>query len=186
MHDVTERLAGGFVTTEDAALEGEFEALLVGCSTLAFRIAYSVLRNRQDAEDTAQDAFARAHRSFRQLRDRDAFRSWLVRMVWRMALDRRRAEKRRALRDTLHGTLDHGRHQDDAAEDMLAQERKVAMWQAIDALPERLRRVLVLASIEEHDLGEVAKLMDLPIGTVKSRLFAARQRLKEQLQWLKT
>jgi len=82
MLERTNRLAGGYMGVDDE-LAGEFDARLAECSTLAFRVAFSVLRHREDAEDVAQEAFARAHRSFRQLRDRDRFRSWLVRMVWR-------------------------------------------------------------------------------------------------------
>ena len=57
------------------------------------------------------------------------------------------------------------------------------MWKAIDALPIKLRMVLILASIEGHEVKDVACLLGIPKGTVKSRLFMARQRLKEQLQW---
>ena len=85
--------------TVDQALAHEFEARLVESSTLAVRVAYSVLRNREDAEDVAQEAFAKAYRSFSQLRDRDRFRAWLVRMTWRMALDRQRTNRRRAARE---------------------------------------------------------------------------------------
>src|SRR5688500_15351951 len=77
----------------------EFEVRLVESSTLAVRVAYSVLRNREDAEDVAQEAFAKAYRSFSQLRDRERFRAWLVRMTWRMALDRQRANRRRVARE---------------------------------------------------------------------------------------
>src|SRR5262249_50873937 len=83
----------------DQELEREFEARLTESSTLAFRVAYSVLRQRQDAEDVAQEAFAKAYRSFRQLRNRERFRAWLVRMAWRLALDRRRGDRRRAVRE---------------------------------------------------------------------------------------
>src|SRR5215211_5447930 len=93
------RFAGELLSV-DEQLEQEFEARLVESSTLAFRVAYSVLRHREDAEDVAQDAFARAYRRFRQLRDRDRFRSWLVRMTWRLALDRRRGDRRRTTRET--------------------------------------------------------------------------------------
>jgi RNA polymerase sigma-70 factor (ECF subfamily) len=60
------------------------------------------------------------------------------------------------------------------------------LWQAIDALPEKLRSVVLLATIEGHDLASVARLLGIPEGTVKSRLFVARQRIKEHLQWLNT
>lgn len=58
------------------------------------------------------------------------------------------------------------------------------LWTAIDALPDKLRVVVVLSTIEGHDIREVARLLNLPDGTVKSRLFLARQPLKEQLQWM--
>ena len=60
---------------------------------------YGVLRHRQDAEDVAQEAFAKAYRSFNQLRDRDRFRAWLVRMTWRLAIDRWRSDRRRSARE---------------------------------------------------------------------------------------
>ena len=93
MHERADRLAGSFVGV-DRQLEQEFEARLVESSTLAFRVAYGVLRHRQDAEDVAQEAFVKAYRSFRQLRDRDRFRAWLVRMTWRLAIDRQRNDRR--------------------------------------------------------------------------------------------
>src|SRR6267143_4256750 len=98
MHECADRLAGHFVSV-DHQLEQEFEARLVESSTLAFRVAYGVLRHRQDAEDVAQEAFVKAYRSFNQLRDRERFRAWLVRMTWRLALDHQRAQRRRAARD---------------------------------------------------------------------------------------
>jgi len=181
MTEFADRLAGPLVSAEDA-LAREFEARLADSSTLAFRVAYSVLRHRQDAEDVAQEAFAKAYRSFRQLRDRDRFRAWLVRMTWRMALDRQRSNRRRLIREQ---TLELGRAQttNDA---VVAQERAEQLWRAIDALPEKLRLVIVLAGIQEHDIREVAVLLDVPDGTVKSRLFLARKQLKERLSWMVT
>jgi RNA polymerase sigma-70 factor (ECF subfamily) len=178
MHDRVDGLTGGFVGV-DAELDREFEIRLVESSTLAFRIAYSVLRNREDAEDTAQDAFAKAYRNFRQLRDRDRFRAWLARMTWRLAIDRYRSRVRRQTTETAATENAPG----STAPVDLARERADEVWQAIDALPEKLRIVLILASIEGHQVAEVAALLQIPKGTVKSRLFAARQRLKEQLQW---
>jgi RNA polymerase sigma-70 factor (ECF subfamily) len=58
------------------------------------------------------------------------------------------------------------------------------LWNAIDALSEKLRVVVVLAGIEGHDIREVAALLELPEGTVKSRLFLARQQLKDALSWM--
>jgi RNA polymerase sigma-70 factor (ECF subfamily) len=179
MHELADRLAGNSIGV-DQELDREFEVRLVESSTLAFRVAYSVLRHREDAEDVAQEAFAKAYRRFRQLRDRDRFRAWLVRMTWRLALDRQRSDRRRVVREMQH----HAPVQlaATAVDDMLSRERAERLWQAIDRLPEKLRIVVVLANIEEHDVAEVARLTRLPDGTVKSRLFLARQRLKELLQ----
>jgi RNA polymerase sigma-70 factor (ECF subfamily) len=200
MHDYTARLAASLVTA-DQEIEREFEARLIESSTLAFRVAYGVLRNRQDAEDVAQEAFAKAYRRFRELRDRERFRAWLVRMTWRLALDRQRSDRRRLAREgaaagpkgpALRGTEYRPGQSAECRpgpfgpggvlEDLQARERAERLWAAIDALPEKLRVAIVLANIEEHDLGEVARLLGLPEGTVKSRLFLARQRLKELLR----
>jgi RNA polymerase sigma-70 factor (ECF subfamily) len=197
MHERTARLAGLVTVSSsptpsaqvaDADLEREFEARLVESSTLAFRVAYSVLRRREDAEEVAQEAFAKAYRSFRQLRDRDRFRAWLVRMTWRTALDRQRATRRRARReqqvwfDGAAGTSDAGSA--DLQLRLEANERAEHLWRAIDALSEKLRVVLVLAGIQGHDIKEVAALLELPEGTVKSRLFDARRQLKDALSWM--
>jgi RNA polymerase sigma-70 factor (ECF subfamily) len=179
MHGFADRLAGGNVAVNDAALEREFEARLVESSTLAFRVAYGVLRHRQDAEDVAQEAFVKAYRSFNQLRDRERFRAWLVRMTWRLALDRQRGDRRRLARETVTQETAAA----DTSDEVIARERAALLWTAIDRLPDKLRIVIVLAGIEGHDTNEVARLLDVPQGTVKSRLFLARQRLKEQLQW---
>jgi RNA polymerase sigma-70 factor (ECF subfamily) len=186
MHEVADRLAGRVVSV-DQELEQEFEARLVESSTLAFRVAYGVLRQRQDAEDVAQEAFVKAYRRFSDLRDRERFRAWLVRMTWRLALDRQRGDRRRAARESnaAQSTNPGGRRYEPPAalEDLAARQRADRLWAAIDALPDKLRVVVVLSNIEGHDIREVARLLGLPEGTVKSRLFVARQRLKEQLQW---
>lgn len=161
----------------EETLEREFSERLRESSTLAFRVAYGVLRHREDAEDVAQEAFVRAHRSFAQLRDREAFRAWLVRTTWRLALDRIRSEKRRAARDLPAETT----AAPTAEELAVATERSRSLWQAIDALPEKLRITIVLAAIEGHGITEVAELLQVPAGTVKSRLFLARQQLAEIL-----
>src|SRR5262249_28139519 len=185
MHEDVAQLAGAFVTTDHTA-DQEFETRLVESSTLAFRVAYSVLRHRQDAEDVAQEAFVKAYRSFSQLRDRERFRAWLVRMTWRLALDRRRGDRRRGARGADAAAARDASSAGTVADDLVERERAAHLWNAIDALPEKLRVAIVLANIEGHDIGEVARLLALPEGTVKSRLFVARQRLKEHLQWMRT
>jgi len=85
---------------ERSGTRTEFEARLAECGPLAYRIAQGVLRNAADAEDVAQEALLKAFRSFHRLRDPQKFRAWLVRIAFRMALDRRRSAKRREMRET--------------------------------------------------------------------------------------
>jgi RNA polymerase sigma-70 factor (ECF subfamily) len=106
-------------------------------------------------------------------------------MTWRLAIDRCRAAHRRqqvelAANDAGGATT---AETVEAVEAVETREREELLWKAIDTLPHKLRMVLVLASIEGHEVKDVASLLGIPKGTVKSRLFAARQRLKEQLQW---
>jgi RNA polymerase sigma-70 factor, ECF subfamily len=162
------------VLAVDDDLDGEFEMRLRESSTLAFRVAYAVLRHREDAEDIAQEAFAKAYRNFSQLRERTKFRGWLVRLTWRLALDRRRSDRRRATREGVHRSF--------APPETGAVEHTYALWEAIDALPDHLRLVVVLSGIEGHNVTEVAQLIGVAPGTVKSRMSAARTRLRERLQ----
>ena len=163
----------------DASWEREFEARLADSSALAFRVALGVLHNREDAEDVAQEAFVRAYRSFRRLRDREQFRGWLARIAWRLALDRRRGTERRERRELAACDPPSAPSVEDLAVSRQFQER---LERAMDELPEKLRMVLVLAGVEGYDTRETAKLLTLPEGTVKSRLHAARKQLAEKLR----
>ena len=170
--------AASETTSEDAR---EFEQRLADCSALAFRVALGVLRNRADAEDVAQEAFLKAYRNFHRLRDRERFRAWLARITWRLALDRQRAAGRRERREL----ASPGPVPAPTAEELTAsREFERHLERAMDELPEKLRLVLILAVVEEHNLREVAGLLGLPEGTVKSRLHLARKQLVERLGWI--
>jgi RNA polymerase sigma-70 factor, ECF subfamily len=177
MHEYTAGIVGNILSMEQD-LKREFEILLADSSTLAFRVAFSVLRHSENAEDVAQEAFAKAYASFKDLRDRNRFRAWMVRMTWRLAINRLRADRRRSARELV--PMDSQR-MPTPAQTILETERAARLWSAIDALPDKLRITIILAGIEEYDTREVAALLRLPEGTVKSRLFLARQRLKELL-----
>jgi RNA polymerase sigma-70 factor (ECF subfamily) len=174
------RLTGAAVTS-DASLEREFEQLLADCPRLAYRVSMAVLRNSAEAEDVAQDAILRAYRNLHRLRDRSCFRACLVRTAWRLSIDRIRAAGRRERREL---TAASEQHEPDAEDIAASRERQRHIAAALDKLPEKLRIVMVLAAIEGYNMKELAELLDVPEGTVKSRLFQARKRMAEELQWL--
>lgn len=186
MEGFADTFAGAAVSVEPAlsevdgkSLEREFEERLADCSTLAFRVAFGVLHNRADAEDVAQEAALRAYRNFHRLRERPRFRAWLARIAWRLAIDRWRSLRRRAVRE--EQSTAWAPHQ--TVEDIAAgREFQAQLRRTLDELPEIHRQVLVLVSIEGHDPLEVARLLGVPEGTVKSRLFVARKKLAEKLR----
>ena len=179
MHGFGDILVDAAVTSEAPLdLEHEFEQRLGESSALAFRVAYSVLRQRQDAEDVAQEALVRAYQNLASLRDRERFRAWLVRICWRMAIDHRRSGQRRERREQAAAVDEQADAEDLAA----ASEFRERMWRAIDALPDALRVVVVLGGIEGYQMNELAALLELPEGTVKSRLFHARKQLAKALR----
>lgn len=160
----------------------EFEERLAECGPLAYRVARGVLRNTADAEDVAQEAMLRAYRRFDRLRDRSRFRAWLVRIAFRLALDRLRSGKRREVRDTLWSQPEH-RPPAANAEDLAASsEFQSHLDNALAELPEKLRLVLLLAAMEGHKIEEVASMLGISTGTVKSRIFYARKQLAEKLR----
>ena len=164
---------------DKTALKREFEERLAECGTLAFRVARGVLHNGADAEDVAQEAMLQAYRRFERLRDRSRFRAWLVRITFRLALDQARSSRRREQREMLWAVAVPR----PTAEDLAASSefgRRVD--QAMEKLPEKSRLVLLLSTMDGHSLEEVAELLQLPQGTVKSRLHSARKRLAEKLR----
>src|SRR5205807_3577742 len=147
----------------------EFEERLAECGPIAYRVARGVLRNTADAEDVAQEAILRAYRRFDRLRDRTRFRAWLVRIAFRLALDRLRSGKRRDLRDTVWSQPEH-QPPTRTAEDLAAsKELQAHLDNALAELPEKLRLVLLLAAMEGHTIEEIAGMLGISTGTVKSR-----------------
>lgn len=160
----------------------EFEERLAECGPLAFRVARGVLRNTADAEDVAQEALLRAYQSFDRLRDRNRFSGWLVRISFRLALDRLRSAKRRERRDALWSQPAH-LPPPATAEDVAASNQfQGHLERALEELPEKLRLVLLLSAMDGYTIEEIARMIGVPLGTVKSRIFIARKKLAEKLR----
>jgi RNA polymerase sigma-70 factor (ECF subfamily) len=163
-------------------LHREFESRLAECGPLAFRVAQGVLRNAADAEDVAQEALLRAYQNFDRLRDVTRFRAWLVRITFRLALDRWRAARRRERRETEWASPE-GKPAAPTTEEIAASNAfQARLDKALGELPQKYRLVLLLAAIEGYPLEEVAAMLSIPVGTVKSRLFLARKTLAEKLR----
>jgi RNA polymerase sigma-70 factor, ECF subfamily len=164
---------------EGAELRREFEERLAECGPLAYRVARGVLRNDADAEDVAQEALLRAYRRFERLRDRARFRGWLVRIAFRLAIDRLRSANRREVRETVWYRETRQVSTEHAA---AKNEFQAHLERAMEELSEKHRLVLLLAAMQGHTLEKVSEMLGVPLGTVKSRLFFARKQLAEKLR----
>jgi len=161
-----------------AARAARFAALVERQSRFVFRVAYALLRNPHDAEDAVQETFLKLYRTgvWERLENERAF---LARTAWRIAVDR--------LRKVRHEPLDKDIAPPGAAnpEDaIVAADRHAMVHRLIDALPPELRQPLALSTVEEMSSREIAAVMDIPEGTVRTRLMRAREILKQKLAGL--
>jgi len=155
-------------------------ALVAAFSPLLYRIAFSIVRSRADAEDIVQETFVRVIEDparFARVREP---RPWLVRIAWNLALDRVRRITPVSLDKELAAALASPQQPADAA---LAEARRLAqVLAAADRLPQREREVLLLAAIEELTTAEIAAVLKKSESSVRSLLFRARAHLQERLK----
>jgi RNA polymerase sigma-70 factor (ECF subfamily) len=151
----------------------------------AYRIAYRLLGNAEDALDVVQESFIHVLRGIGSFRGQSSFRTWLYRIVTHAALDWRRC---RAVRSA--ASLDAESSPEPAAtgerrrsptDEAAAADLKEAIDKALMNVSEKNRVALVLYSLEGMSYQEVAEVLGISVGTVMSRIFNARQRLRELL-----
>lgn len=162
-------------TRQSASREAEFTGIVHEHARFLYRVAHSVLRHPQDAEDAVQDALLKLYRgeSWQLMREERAF---LARVVWRAALDKR--ERRLVHFETEGAELqiaDLRPTPDRVAE---AGDERALLRELIDELPAELRETLLLSAIEELSSREVGEVMGIPEGTVRTRLMRARSELR--------
>jgi RNA polymerase sigma-70 factor (ECF subfamily) len=160
------------------ALDADFAARMGEAKQVVFRVAYSVLRDSADAEEIAQDAFLRAHGQMGSLGEPAKFRAWVCRIAFRLALNRRREQGRRLARDTAWHEQ-RPRQVQDGERAGVDREYLARLRNEIERLPEKLRAVILLASVAGMEATEVAAVLEIPAGTVRSRLHLARKKLIE-------
>lgn len=147
------------------------------------RYAFALTRDRTLADDLVQDCLERAINRRHQLRQVETPRAWLFTILHRLTIDRLRQDKRR------YGTPGHNTLLDRLDEDALAeappQEHRLVhqdLLRALAALPEEQRTVLLLVTVEGLSYADTAKVLDIPSGTVMSRLARARDRIRQLLE----
>ena len=176
------------VTAARAGDTDAIDTLVRRHQTRIFNFALALTANRADAEDLAQETFVRAFRGLRGFRGESSFRNWLYRIAANAARTRRGEQARRA--PVWEARVEAGdlgeRHPAAAA----ANPEQTAMYrQALDralaSLPGELRAAVVLRDVEGLEYREIAAALGIPIGTVMSRIFRGRARLRPLLAGLR-
>jgi len=159
--------------------DAEFEALVMRQSRFVFRVAYAILRNSHDAEDAVQETFLKLYRNntWKGIEDERAF---LARAAWRIAVDR--LPKAQPAQPEYEPASKAPTPEQEA----IAADWTATIQSMVDALPEELRQPLALSTLDELNSRQIAAILGLPEGTVRTRLMRARQMLKQKLASLLT
>lgn len=186
-------------TTEDTARNGlavevrqELEAEALTYIDSLYRTALRMTRNPADAEDLVQEAYLRAFRSLHQFRPGTNLRAWIFRILTNAYINEYRKRTRRPTRASLDELEDFYLYDhlvDSGVQPASERPEDVVIEQistddvinSLDELSEDFRNVVLLADVEGFSYREIAEILDIPIGTVMSRLYRARRRLQKLL-----
>ncbi|MBI3947474.1 MAG: sigma-70 family RNA polymerase sigma factor [Armatimonadetes bacterium] len=166
-----------------------FDRLIERYSTQIYNFAYRMSGNREDAEDIYQDAFIHAFNGIKNFRSDAAFSTWLYRIVRNVYLDeqkRRRSRQFISLEESIEtddGSIARDVQDDGPTPDEIAEQnqRRRAVRQAIALLPDRQREIIILYELQQCTYEEIADVLQINVGTVKSRLNRARRSLRDRL-----
>jgi RNA polymerase sigma-70 factor, ECF subfamily len=177
-----QRVAVGYVIANEAMEaartgESDLELAVRQHARLVYRIAYSVLRNHQDAEDATQETFIRVMRAQRKLAMVDDPRRWLARIAWRVAVEKRKKVPDISLEEVGTAVM-QARTQTDA--EVIASEITRLLHGLIARLPRKLQEPLVLSTLDEMSTLDIAATLGTSEAAVRSRVFRARQILRER------
>jgi RNA polymerase sigma-70 factor (ECF subfamily) len=161
-----------------------FAALVTLHERFVYNLALRTLNNPEDAADVAQDAFVRAWMALGEFREQSQFRTWLYRIVLNLCLNRV-PRLRRELQDLTHEEMVDLPETEPASTNPAASleenELRSFLHREIDQLPEQYRLLVSLRYQHELSYDEIASMVGLPVGTVKTGLFRAKARLREAL-----
>jgi len=166
-----------------------FEKLIERHQKKAYNIALRMMHNPEDARDATQEALIKAFRGIKTFRDESGFSTWLYRIVMNTCKDELRKNSRTAALSLEQGwNTDDGFEPIELADESFSPERlferkgiRIQIQQAIAALPEANRSALILRDVQGFSYEDIGKLLDCPVGTVKSRINRGRQLLRELL-----
>lgn len=170
--------------SQDRSQDEVLEELVRLHSALVYRIAYAALRSHHDAEDATQETFLRVLRFKHKLATVENYKTWLARIAWRVAVDRsqQRGRKREIPLNDPERPLEDVASSDASADDgMQGAQLEAQLERMIAALPQKLREALILSALQEMSPREVAATLGTNEAAVRSRVFRARQILKEKL-----
>ena len=153
-----------------------------------YQVCFRMLGNKQEAEDIAQEAFVRAYINLHTYDQKRKFSTWIYRIATNLCIDRIRKKKPDYYLDAqIAGTDGLDMYSQIAAEEQLPEEAVEQMelqdriQYEISRLPDKYRSVIVLKYIEELSLQEISEILDMPLGTVKTRIHRGREALRKQL-----
>ncbi len=163
-----------------------FEGLVRKYQNRLFTALVHISGSRQEAEDIAQDAFVQSYRKLHLFAGNSSFYTWLYRIAVNAAISRKRKKRAEySVEQTQSVTGDEPLDRSERVDERLLREERATLIQtALAKLPEEFRVVLVLREMEAFDYEAISETLDLPVGTVRSRLHRARLQLKEILSKL--
>ena len=159
-----------------------FETLVRRHMTDAFYVAYGYVGNAEDARDLSQDAFIKAYQARSRFDEERPFYPWLYRILKNHCLNFVTRGKRHVSLDDENEKREIASPAATALENMEETERKRLVRLALERLSEDHREIIVLKNFKDHSYKEIAELLGIPIGTVMSRLFYARQALRAVIE----
>ncbi len=170
--------------------KGAFDALVLKYQHKLVKLVMRYVRNPAEAEDIAQEAFIKAYRALPQFRGDSAFYTWLYRIAINTAKNAVVSRDRSPIeydldRSNTEESYDmQGRMKDSETPEalVLTDEIRTTVKEAIDALPEDLKTAIVLRELDGLSYEEIAAAMDCPVGTVRSRIFRAREAIDRRLR----